>query len=52
MAKAAALLDGLPVGPVCAVAAGLVQPKQAREAASGGTGELFRDPLTIDMFQQ
>ena len=42
--KAAALQRGLPVGPVCAVAAGLLSPKTPR--AEGAT----RDTLTIDLF--
>ena len=58
LAKAAALLKGQPVGPVCAVAKGLVHPR----AASPSTGDLFaptpgriepvRDIYTIDLFAQ
>lgn len=44
MLKAAALQGGYPVGPVCAVAVGLVDPKTPR--ADGVT----RDTKTIDLF--
>lgn len=56
LARAAALLKGQPVGPVCAAAKGLVN---ARTAASA-TGDLFaapaahaepaRDIYTLDLF--
>jgi hypothetical protein len=58
MARAAALQGGYPVGPVCAAAAGLIPARGAASAASGkpaagGAGDvgLFRDPLTLDLFQ-
>lgn len=46
MAKAAALMDGLPVGPKCALAAGLLHPKRNTQDA-----QVVRDTLTIDLFQ-
>ena len=57
MARAAALQAGYPVGPVCAAAAGLIPGRgaasvKAGKPADGGGGhtDLFRDPLTIDLF--
>ena len=57
LARAAALLKGQPVGPVCAVAKGLVNPR----SAASRTGDLFavpvahvepvRDVYTLDLFQ-
>ena len=45
--RAVALQDGQPVGPVCAVAAGLVAPKAAKPAQQ----ELaFVDTATLDLF--
>lgn len=56
LSRAAALLKGQPVGPVCAASKGLTKPR----AAAPTTGDLFavpvtqaapfRDTLTIDMF--
>lgn len=56
LARAAALLKGQPVGPVCAAAKGLTKPR----AAALATGDLFaipstqtvpfRDTLTLDLF--
>lgn len=58
MARAAALQGGYPVGPVCAAAAGLIPARGAASVASGkpaagGAADvgLFRDPLTLDLFQ-
>ena len=42
--KAAALQGGYPVGPVCAVAAGLVAPKTPRPEG------VTRDTKTFDLF--
>jgi hypothetical protein len=58
MARAAALKDGYPVGPVCAAAAGLIPGRGGASVAAGkpadvgggGHADLFRDPLTLDMF--
>lgn len=45
--RAVALQDGQPVGPVCAVAAGLVAPKAAKPVQQ----ELaFVDTDTLDLF--
>jgi len=44
--KAAALQGGYPVGPVCAVAAGLMAPPKHRTTHDGVT----RDTQTIDLF--
>lgn len=45
--RAVALKDGQPVGPVCAVAAGLVAPKAAKPVQQ----ELaFVDTDTLDLF--
>ena len=44
--KAAALQGGYPVGPVCAVAAGLLAPKERRGSHDG----VIRDTKTIDLF--
>lgn len=59
MARAAALKGGYPVGPVCAAAAGLLPGRGAASAAGGKPaagggdhGDLFRDPLTLDLFPQ
>jgi len=59
MARAAALQGGYPVGPVCAASAGLIPGRGAASAAGGKPAapagpsvDLFRDPLTIDMFAQ
>lgn len=46
MLKAAALQGGYPVGPVCAVAAGLVAPKGQHAQA----GTVTRDTQTLDLF--
>jgi hypothetical protein len=58
MARAAALQAGYPVGPVCAAAAGLLpgrggaSVKAGKPAAGdGGHADLFRDPFTLDLFQ-
>ena len=59
MARAAALQEGYPVGPVCAAAAGLI-PGRGRAFAGAGKPPavggpdmgLFRDPLTLDLFAQ
>lgn len=44
--RAVALQGGQPVGPVCAVAAGLVEPKTGGQQSSAS-----RDTLTLDLFQ-
>ena len=49
MLKAAALQGGYPVGPVCAVAAGLLAPPKARGLF--GPDHVTRDHLTQDLFQ-
>ena len=43
--RAVALKDGQPVGPVCAVAAGLVEPK-----TGGQQSTATRDTATLDLF--
>lgn len=48
MVRAAALKNGLPVGPVCAVTAGLVQPKG--KAPQEAQKPLFVDTDTMDLF--
>lgn len=48
--RAVALQDGRPVGPVCAVAAGLVQPKGKASAEQPGQQQLFVDTVTLDLF--
>lgn len=56
MARAAALQGGYPVGPVCAAAAGLIPGRGAASAGAkssavaGADVDLFRDPLTLDLF--
>lgn len=45
--RAVALQNGQPVGPVCAVAAGLVAPKAAKPAQQELT---FVDNDTMDLF--
>lgn len=44
--RAVALQGGQPVGPVCAVAAGLVEPKTGSQQSTA-----TRDTLTLDLFQ-
>lgn len=57
MKRAAALLKGLPVGPVCAVSAGLVsKPGTARaqgqlDFTPSTAAAVVRDELTIDLFE-
>lgn len=46
MLKAAALSGGLPVGPVCAAAAGLLPAKDR----AGARDAPFRDTATLDLF--
>ena len=43
--RAVALKDGQPVGPVCAVATGLVEPK-----TGGQQSTATRDTATLDLF--
>ena len=43
--RAVALKDGQPVGPVCAVAAGLVEPK-----TGGQQSTATRDTANLDLF--
>ena len=43
--RAVALKDGQPVGSVCAVAAGLVEPKTGRQQSTA-----TRDTATLDLF--
>lgn len=43
LARAAALMRGQPVGPSCAVEAGLIEPRQ-------GAGKVTRDNRTMDLF--
>lgn len=57
LVRAAALLKGLPVGPVCAVSAGLA-PKPGAAQAQGlldfrpsMAAAVVRDELTIDLFE-
>lgn len=49
MLKAAALQGGYPVGPVCALSAGLLPPRKHRAGTARDT-HLVRDTLTIDLF--
>ncbi len=48
MLKAAALQGGYPVGPKCAVTAGLLAPAKPRASHDG----VMRDTKTIDLFAQ
>jgi hypothetical protein len=50
MLKAAALKGGYPVGPKCAVAAGLLAPVKPRGLF--GPDTVTRDNQTIDLFSQ
>ena len=57
LVRAAALLKGLPVGPVCAVSAGLVSKPAAARAQGlldfhpSTAAAVVRDELTIDLFE-
>lgn len=59
MRKAAALMNGYPVGPVCAAGAGLLPGRAGASKPQGEldlappivpNGAVVRDELTIDMF--